>query len=235
MDRTLYVALTVLLVVAQASLLWRLFRVGVAREYSFFVALIVWVLAASGGLWVVLQVEGNGLIYGKAWLTNEFLICAAALCALLEIFNILLADFRGFQGLGQQLIRGCLVVSGVMVALLWVPFDGCLVVSGVMVALLWVPFDGLGSWRGFSTFEGRTAYLSLALTAACFGLFGAYFRLRASLNTQLIYAALAGMLVGRGAYYTLRLYLPQDWNWSILVSTACWELLWVALAVALVS
>ncbi len=217
MDRTLYVALTVLLVVAQASLLWRLFRVGVAREYSFFVALIVWVLAASGGLWVVLQVEGNGLIYGKAWLTNEFLICAAALCALLEIFNILLADFRGFQGLGQQLIRGCLVVSG------------------VMVALLWVPFDGLGSWRGFSTFEGRTAYLSLALTAACFGLFGAYFRLRASLNTQLIYAALAGMLVGRGAYYTLRLYLPQDWNWSILVSTACWELLWVALAVALVS
>ncbi len=92
MDRTLYVALTVLLVVAQASLLWRLFRVGVAREYSFFVALIVWVLAASGGLWVVLQVEGNGLIYGKAWLTNEFLICAAALCALLEIFNILLAQ-----------------------------------------------------------------------------------------------------------------------------------------------
>ena len=217
MEWALLISVSLLRGVALTALVWKLFLSGVVREYRIFTGFLVWLVVASGSMWAAFEVVGGGRLYGKLWLTKEFLTSAVALCALLEIFNILLAEFRGFQRLGQQLIRGCLIISA------------------LLTALLWVPFDGLESWRAFTTFEGRTVYVSLAITVACFALCAAHFRLRASRNTLIVLAVLVGMLMARGADYTLRSYLPREWGNVILVSTSCWEVLWVVMAVALLS
>ena len=217
MELILDITMSALLGAAHLVLLWKLFRVDAAREYRFFAVLQAWLVACSVVMWGLIYFAGNRTLYAKTWFTIEIFTSVLILCALLETFNLVLSEFRGFQRLGQRLIRVSLIISA------------------VMIALLWVPFSGLENRWAFSSFEGRTVYLSLTLTATGFGLFAAYFRVRVSRNTMCVFAVLLGLLVSKGAAFASRLYFPKEASDILLYSASCWELLWIVVAVASMS
>ena len=164
---------------------------------------VMYVLSRSGGL---------GKTYFYLWFFLSVVNCSFFLFVLLEVADKLMEGYRGFQYVGSAMLRGGLMVSGVLVAGFW----------------LLAPEAWVRTGDRFFQLESTVIWLSLLGVWAVFGALARYYRLSAGANVRLIYTVLAADLLGKALFSG---WVMSEWRHIAYPAGSLWHVVCYAIAV----
>lgn len=193
-------------VIGLAAWAARIVRERLARRYPLLLSLLVAValLAALGKVIALFAASAGRSAYAAFWLGAQLVEWTLCFLALVEAFNLMLAEYPGLHKFGVRALQAGLAVCAAFI------------VGG----LLWAQADSVGRLGLFAIFELRNAALGLTVLALILAGVGAAFGLRPPKNIQIVFAAVGLLLAGHALVWVLRLSLGPEWRGEAAIASS---------------